>query len=100
MQTFSADAGFHHVASRDGWARARIAHLLNTQALHLDSVDVLSLVPSHWPLATLGSFLERSLRRQLHIRQEGQIVKAISLGQSLKAADRAWQTMRYVGFGF
>ncbi len=46
--------------------RIATAHLLNTQALHLDNREVLELVPKDWPLQTLETFLTQSLRRQLH----------------------------------
>ncbi|EJD51169.1 hypothetical protein AURDEDRAFT_99287 [Auricularia subglabra TFB-10046 SS5] len=66
------------------------AKLLNAQAVHLDVVDVMSEVPSTWPIAKLSSFLSRSLRRTLHARHEGMIIKAIAAGQNLEATDAAY----------
>jgi len=71
-------------------AAEQTAKLLNAQAIHLDIVDVLSVVPSSWPLKHLSSFLARSLRRSLHARHEGMIIKAISAGQNLEASDEAY----------
>lgn len=81
-------------------AADQTARLLNAQAVHLDVVDVrlrrsarlcrtddvqvVSAVPPTWPLAKLSSFLSRSLRRTLHARHEGMIVKAIAAGQNLE----------------
>jgi hypothetical protein len=79
----------------------RTAHLLNSQAMNLDVVDVstsspflvhpltcsqkvIPLVPPDWPLNVMSSFLARSFRRTLHAKHEGQIVKAISAGQNLE----------------
>ncbi|KII87677.1 hypothetical protein PLICRDRAFT_54749 [Plicaturopsis crispa FD-325 SS-3] len=75
----------------------RTAHLLNSQAMNLDVVDVISLVPPNWPLTVVSSFLARSFRRTLHTRHEGQIIKAISAGQNLEVADRTWLVLREQG---
>ena len=45
----------------------------------------------------LSTFVTRSLRRTLHARHEGQIVKAISAGQNLTIADRTWAIVREQG---
>ncbi|KZV92694.1 hypothetical protein EXIGLDRAFT_718145 [Exidia glandulosa HHB12029] len=68
-------------------ATEQTARLLNAQSLHLDVVDVVSAVPSTWPVSKLSSFLSRSLRRTLHAHHEGMIVKAIAAGQNLEATD-------------
>jgi len=75
----------------------RTAHLLNSQAMNLDVVDVIPLVPPDWPLNVVSSFLARSFRRTLHARHEGQIVKAISSGQNLEVADSTWLILREQG---
>ncbi|KAF8155687.1 hypothetical protein B0H34DRAFT_714373 [Crassisporium funariophilum] len=72
----------------------RAAHLLNAQAINLDVLDVISLVPSNWPINTMTSFLSRSFRRTLHARQEGKIIKNISAGQNLEVKDRTWDILR------
>lgn len=75
----------------------RTARFLNAQAMNLDVLDVISLIPPDWPLRILSNFLERSLRRTLHTKHEGQIVKAISAGQNLAVAERTWLIMREQG---
>lgn len=65
-------------------AEEQTAMLLNSQAIHLDVVDVASTMPPTWPVAQLSSFLARSLRRQMHERHEGMIVKSIAAGQNLE----------------
>ncbi|KAF9519333.1 hypothetical protein BS47DRAFT_1288489 [Hydnum rufescens UP504] len=66
------------------------ADLLNSQAINLDVVDVLSSVPPSWPLSAIASFLNRSFRRAQHESHEGMIIKGISWGQNLKASDHAF----------
>ena len=78
--------------------RTATAHLLNTQALHLDAVDILQLVPDEWPLSTLETFLSQSLRRQMHRRAEVEINKAVSLCRSLDVAEDVWARLRCVSF--
>ncbi|KAF8690330.1 hypothetical protein AX14_003009 [Amanita brunnescens Koide BX004] len=76
---------------------ARTAKLLNAQAVHLDSEDVLSIVPLDWPVQVLSLFLSRSFRRLLHLQHEGRIVKSISAGQNLKVKDETWDDLRQGG---
>ncbi|EPQ52360.1 hypothetical protein GLOTRDRAFT_140707 [Gloeophyllum trabeum ATCC 11539] len=73
------------------------ARLLNSQAMNLDVVDVISLVPPDWPLHLLSSFLSRSFRRTLHSLHEGQIVKNISMAQNLEVSERTWMVIREQG---
>ncbi|KAL1948770.1 hypothetical protein VTO73DRAFT_10576 [Trametes versicolor] len=75
----------------------RTAQLLNSQAMNLDVVDVISMIPPEWPLRILSTFITRSLRRTLHAHHEGQIVKAISQGQNLVVADQTWDVIREQG---
>ncbi|KDR79882.1 hypothetical protein GALMADRAFT_61975 [Galerina marginata CBS 339.88] len=75
----------------------RAAQLLNAQAMNLDVLDVISLVPSKWPVNMMTSFLSRSFRRTLHIQQEGKIIKNISAGQNLEVKDRTWDVLREEG---
>jgi hypothetical protein len=47
---------------------------------------VLALVPPEWPLDVVSSFFQRSVRRQLHDKASGEIVKAISAGQNMEVS--------------
>ncbi|KDQ52181.1 hypothetical protein JAAARDRAFT_40532 [Jaapia argillacea MUCL 33604] len=75
----------------------RTARLLNSQGMNLNVVDVISLVPPDWPVHVLSTFLARSFRRSLHCQHEGQIFKAISLGQNLEVMERTWLVLREQG---
>ncbi|PWZ00585.1 hypothetical protein BCV70DRAFT_189060 [Testicularia cyperi] len=77
--------------------RIATAHLLNTQALHLDSREVLALVPKDWPIQTLATFLSQSLRRQLHRKREMQMLRSISLCRNLDVAEERWARQRALG---
>jgi hypothetical protein len=82
---------------------------LNAQAMNLDVLDVcyflfltslsalminpvtfqvISTVPSSWPVNMMSTFLSRSFRRTLHAQQEGKIIKNISAGQNLEVGPR------------
>ncbi|KAI6148762.1 hypothetical protein BKA82DRAFT_4141239 [Pisolithus tinctorius] len=75
----------------------QVSRLLSSQAQNLEIPDVISLVPESWPLHSVSSFLVRSLRRSLHEKHEGQIVKAIYAGQNLKVFERSYITLRDEG---
>ncbi|CDO71043.1 hypothetical protein BN946_scf184844.g47 [Trametes cinnabarina] len=75
----------------------RTAKLLNSQAMNLDVVNVISMIPPEWPLRILSTFVTRSLRRTLHEHHEGQIIKAISQGQNLAVAEQTWEIIRQEG---
>ncbi|KAG6916344.1 hypothetical protein DXG01_007235 [Tephrocybe rancida] len=83
----------------------RAAHLINSQAMNLDVLDVrinnfewvIPIVPPEWPVNLMTSFLTRSLRRTLHEQHEGKIVKTISAGQNLEIKDRTWLILREEG---
>ncbi|KAF9530289.1 hypothetical protein CPB83DRAFT_868731 [Crepidotus variabilis] len=75
----------------------RASNLVNAQAVNLDVLDVMSLVPSNWPLSMMTSFLSQSFRRTLHTEHEGKILKNISAGQNLEVKERAWQVLREEG---
>ncbi|CBQ71882.1 related to TGF beta receptor associated protein-1 [Sporisorium reilianum SRZ2] len=77
--------------------RIATAHLLNTQALHLDSREVLELVPKDWSLQTLETFLSQSLRRQLHRRREMQMLRNIAKCRNLDVAEDLWARQRAMG---
>ncbi|GAA6015822.1 hypothetical protein JCM10207_008808 [Rhodosporidiobolus poonsookiae] len=63
------------------------AQLLETQAVHLDSLEVLPLLPDALPIRTLRPYLTRSLRRTLHTQQEASILKALASAQNLAVQD-------------
>ncbi|KIM35684.1 hypothetical protein M413DRAFT_326838 [Hebeloma cylindrosporum] len=75
----------------------RAAHLLNAQAINLDVLDVIELVPPNWPVQMMASFLSRSFRRTLHGQHEGKLIKNISAGQNLEVKDRTWDVLREQG---
>ncbi|SPO21857.1 related to TGF beta receptor associated protein-1 [Ustilago trichophora] len=77
--------------------RIATAHLLNTQALHLDNREVLELVPKDWPLQTLETFLTQSLRRQLHRKREMQMLRSIAKCRNLDVAEDLWARQRAMG---
>lgn len=77
--------------------RIATAHLLNTQALHLDSREVLELVPKDWSLQTLETFLTQSLRRQLHRRREMLMLRNIAKCRNLDVAEDLWARQRAMG---
>jgi len=73
------------------------ARFLSSQAKKLEALDILSLVPSTWPLHTLSTYLTRSLRRTQHIAHEGQIVRAICAGQNLAVLESTFEVLREDG---
>ncbi|KAF5369852.1 hypothetical protein D9758_001393 [Tetrapyrgos nigripes] len=75
----------------------RAAQLLNAQAVNLDVVDVISMIPPTWSLKLMSSFLTRSFRRTLHQRHEAQIIKPMTAGQNLEVKDRTWLILREEG---
>lgn len=73
------------------------AHLLNTQAMHLSTLEVLPLVPPHWPLKTLETFLTRNLRRESERRHKGLIKRHVELSRSLEVSEQSWLVARSLG---
>lgn len=73
------------------------SHLLNTQSLNLSPLEVLNLVPNHWPLSILETFLSRSLRKEMHKSNEGQIQRNVALAQNLEVAELLWAKRRGLG---
>lgn len=57
----------------------------------------MEVVPPEWKVNVVASFLERSFRRTVHRRHEGQIVKAISEAQNLEVKERSWMVLREEG---
>jgi hypothetical protein len=44
------------------------------------------MIPPDCPINVMSSFLSRSLRRSLHTRHEGMIVKSLSAGQNIEVS--------------
>lgn len=76
----------------------KAAQLLNAQAAHMDVIEALTMIPDDWPLTLPVPFLASSLRRVLHERHEGQIVKAIAAAQNLKVSEDSWAVIREQGY--
>lgn len=77
--------------------RIATAHLLNTQALHLDNREVLELIPKDWSIQMLETFLTQSLRRQLHRKREMQMLRNIAKCRNLDVAEDLWARQRAMG---
>ncbi|BGP33373.1 hypothetical protein JCM10296v2_005173 [Rhodotorula toruloides] len=77
--------------------KERVARLLETQAVHLDTLEVLSLVPDDYSLQVISRYLSRSLRRSLHVQQERSILKSLALGQNLVLQERAFELQARLG---
>ncbi|KAF9648447.1 hypothetical protein BDM02DRAFT_3180162 [Thelephora ganbajun] len=75
----------------------KTSRLLDTQAMNLDVLEILSMVPPDWPMNAMSTFLSRSLRRLLHSRHEGMITKNLSAGQNLEVAEKTWEIIREEG---
>ncbi|RXW21849.1 hypothetical protein EST38_g3994 [Candolleomyces aberdarensis] len=75
----------------------RAAQLINSQAMNLDVLTVISMVPPSWPLPSLSSFLSRSFRRITHQKREGEIAKNISSGQNLEVKELTYEPVREAG---
>ncbi|GAA6016850.1 hypothetical protein JCM11491_001827 [Sporobolomyces phaffii] len=75
----------------------RVARILETQATSLDTIEVLTKIPDEFPLHPLGHFLSRSLRRSLHVQQEGSILKHLASGQNLGISERLFEMQARIG---
>ena len=62
-----------------------------------DAPDVLTTLPSHWPLRALSPYLVCSLRSSAHTAHERALVKALAAGQNLAVADVAHTQLRAAG---
>lgn len=76
---------------------ARSMHLLNTQGLYLDTLEVLETIPEDWPIDMLQEFLIRSLRRSLDDFTESQIVVGLSRGENLMVSSDMIKTYEAIG---
>ncbi|KAI5996146.1 hypothetical protein EDD15DRAFT_2250674 [Pisolithus albus] len=75
----------------------QVSRLLSSRARSLDIPDIVSLVPESWPLHSVSSFLARSLRRSVHVKHEGQIIKGICAGQNLEVLERSYIILQREG---
>ncbi|BGP41415.1 hypothetical protein JCM10449v2_005395 [Rhodotorula kratochvilovae] len=75
----------------------QVARLLETQAVHLDTLEVLPSLSDDYPLSLLSTYLSRSLRRSLHAQQEAAILKALALGQNLGVQERVLDLQARLG---
>ncbi|UZJ55447.1 hypothetical protein CBS101457_004767 [Exobasidium rhododendri] len=73
------------------------SHLLNTQSLNLSPLEVLNFVSPLWSLSTLNTFLSRSLRKEMHKSNEGQIKRSVALAQNLEVSEILWAKRRGMG---
>lgn len=71
-----------------------LARLLQTHAAHLDPVQAVNLMPAEWPLALARPYLSCALRRGLHARQEGMLMKGLAGRENLEAAWRFGEGVR------
>ena len=62
-----------------------------------DAPDVITTLPSHWPLRALSPYLVCSLRSAAHTGHERALVKALAAGQNLAVADVAHAQLRAAG---
>jgi hypothetical protein len=72
------------------------AALLNAQSLHLDPLEITSMLPPEWPLDVVSSFIQRALRRQLHEQHTWQILKAISAGENMGISEEYLESIRRI----
>lgn len=72
------------------------AALLNAQSLHLDPLEITSMLPPEWPLDVVSSFIQRALRRQLHEQHTWQILKAISAGENMEISEEYLEAIRRI----
>ncbi|CAG8578176.1 17554_t:CDS:10, partial [Acaulospora colombiana] len=74
-----------------------IIHLLNTQAVYMDIMEVLSLLPKYWSVEMLNEFLIRSLRKNYHEYREGQILKGLCRGENTMITHELFQKYKEIG---
>ncbi|KAI7897305.1 vacuolar sorting protein 39 domain 2-domain-containing protein [Mucor mucedo] len=76
---------------------ARSMHLLNTQGVYLDTLEVLETIPEDWSVHMLQDFLIRSLRRSLDDYNESRIVVALGRGENLMVSSEMIKTYKEIG---
>ncbi|GAA5958846.1 hypothetical protein JCM3765_000755 [Sporobolomyces pararoseus] len=75
----------------------RISKILEAQAINLDTIEVLPLIPDTFPIDFLNRFLSRSIRRSLHTHQESSILKNLASGQNLKVSEKLFTIQEKFG---
>lgn len=75
----------------------KIIHLLNTQAVYMDIMVVLGLLPESWSVEMLNEFLVRSLRQTYHEYREGQILRGLCLGENVMINIELFKTYQEIG---
>ncbi|GAA5979077.1 hypothetical protein JCM5350_007058 [Sporobolomyces pararoseus] len=83
--------------NRSAAASKRISKILETQAINLDTIEVLPLIPDSFPLDLLEPFLSRSIRRSLHLQQESSILKNLASGQNLVVSEKLFTVQEKFG---
>ncbi|CEG63955.1 hypothetical protein RMATCC62417_01017 [Rhizopus microsporus] len=62
---------------------ARTMHLLNTQGLYLNIIEVLKSIPDDWSIDSLQEFLTSSLRQSTDKCNESQVILGLTRGENL-----------------
>ncbi|GAA5867831.1 hypothetical protein JCM8547_003390 [Rhodosporidiobolus lusitaniae] len=75
----------------------QVARLLETQAVHLDTLAILPLLPPSSSLPLLTPYLTRSLRRSLHSAHEASILKSLASAQNLAISERLFEMQEMRG---
>jgi len=57
----------------------------------MDVTKVLLVLPDNWQLSLVETFLTRTLRRNLHDKQEGKIVRSLYKGESIQVQSELQQ---------
>ncbi|GAA5915979.1 hypothetical protein JCM6882_003485 [Rhodosporidiobolus microsporus] len=75
----------------------QIARLLETQAIQLDTLEILPLLPASYPLPLLTPYLSRSLLRSLHAQQEASLLKSLAAAQNLDISGKLFEMQKRAG---
>ncbi|KAJ9114999.1 hypothetical protein QFC22_005327 [Naganishia vaughanmartiniae] len=74
-------------------AKKQTRDLLNAQALHLDTIQVIDMIPPDWSVSSMSDFFTRAMKRQLHEKATWRIIKSISAGQNSAIAEEYARTV-------
>ncbi|GAA6019435.1 hypothetical protein JCM8202_001808 [Rhodotorula sphaerocarpa] len=69
----------------------QVARVVASQAVYLDAVELLGLLPAEFSLQPFAEPLSRLIRRSAHGQQESLILKSLAVGQNLAMQDRAFR---------
>ncbi|GAA5933539.1 uncharacterized protein JCM15063_001342 [Sporobolomyces koalae] len=75
----------------------RIAKILDTQSMSLDTAEILTTIPDSFPLELVAPFVSRSVRRSLHTHHESSILKNLASGQNLAISERLFEVHHKFG---